>query len=226
MKQLFKIDETEKKRILEMHENAVKRNYLNENTPAPQPQGEPAQAARAHDITGNLDGGTAGKTTLPKIKTVEDWSKFSLGSYSGPEGFVKLLNDTGEKLMLVNSNGETVKNKIDVNRLPDGGAAIRNLWSAGSDLMNFLVVGVCSTKNCDGNFTYKDIAAAKISMSQPISDLVKKSPTYQESLKTLNSLTTDLNKTISDSTDTLGRIYYQGFINAMVKIANQKYASI
>ena len=30
MRQLFKIDESEKKRILEMHENATKKNYLSE----------------------------------------------------------------------------------------------------------------------------------------------------------------------------------------------------
>jgi len=30
MKQLFNIDESEKRRILEMHENATKKNYLNE----------------------------------------------------------------------------------------------------------------------------------------------------------------------------------------------------
>jgi hypothetical protein len=38
MRQLFKIDESEKKRILEMHENATKKNYLNE-------QGVPETAA-------------------------------------------------------------------------------------------------------------------------------------------------------------------------------------
>ena len=32
MKQLFKIDESEKRRILEMHENATRKNYLNEAT--------------------------------------------------------------------------------------------------------------------------------------------------------------------------------------------------
>jgi hypothetical protein len=45
MRQLFKIDESEKKRILEMHENATKRNYLSEQptptttTPPQQPSG-------------------------------------------------------------------------------------------------------------------------------------------------------------------------------------------
>jgi hypothetical protein len=42
MRQLFKIDESEKKRILEMHENATKKNYLSEQettTPPQQPSG-------------------------------------------------------------------------------------------------------------------------------------------------------------------------------------------
>jgi hypothetical protein len=54
MKQLFKIDESEKRRILEMHENAVKRNYLNEQgTPTPQPT-TPAQPRQKYkDANGN-----------------------------------------------------------------------------------------------------------------------------------------------------------------------------
>lgn len=35
MKQLFKIDESEKRRILEMHEKATRKNYLNEQNPPP-----------------------------------------------------------------------------------------------------------------------------------------------------------------------------------------------
>ena len=42
MKQLFKIDESEKRRIIEMHENATKRNYLSEQGNA-QPTQQPQQ---------------------------------------------------------------------------------------------------------------------------------------------------------------------------------------
>ncbi len=52
MRQLFKIDESEKRRILEMHENATKRNYLMEQ-PTSSPTTPPQQSPEAEtEITG------------------------------------------------------------------------------------------------------------------------------------------------------------------------------
>lgn len=69
MKKLFEIDENEKKRILEMHENATKRNYLSEQeTPATTPP--PAQP-------GNTTGGEIeGAKTIDKIKDAASLNKF------------------------------------------------------------------------------------------------------------------------------------------------------
>jgi hypothetical protein len=49
MKQLFKIDESEKRRILEMHENAIRKNYLNEQNP---PQTDPVQGRQPYSYNG------------------------------------------------------------------------------------------------------------------------------------------------------------------------------
>ena len=46
MKKLFEIDENEKKRILEMHENATKKNYLSEQ-PTPSTTPPPSQPGTA-----------------------------------------------------------------------------------------------------------------------------------------------------------------------------------
>jgi hypothetical protein len=57
MRQLFRIDESEKKRILEMHENATKRNYLSEQetTLRQQPSGTTinGKTYKIENITGD-----------------------------------------------------------------------------------------------------------------------------------------------------------------------------
>lgn len=53
MKQLFKIDESEKRRILEMHEKATRKNYLNEQNPPPA-EPSPRQAYVLDGITYKL----------------------------------------------------------------------------------------------------------------------------------------------------------------------------
>ena len=66
MRQLFKIDESEKKRILEMHENATKNLYLSE-------QGTPPQAASPAATGTQIEGKTY------KVEKIKD--KDSLNSF-------------------------------------------------------------------------------------------------------------------------------------------------
>jgi hypothetical protein len=75
MKQLFKIDESEKRRILEMHENATRRNYLMEQgTPAPNtPQPTSPPARQEVQPSGNV---VNGKTY--KIQNITDDSSLYL----------------------------------------------------------------------------------------------------------------------------------------------------
>jgi hypothetical protein len=79
MRQLFKIDESEKKRILEMHENATKRNYLIE-----QPNTDPLVSKQGGtQLTSTLDdefGKPQTSTTnvaLPGIQDFDTLNKFA-----------------------------------------------------------------------------------------------------------------------------------------------------
>jgi hypothetical protein len=85
MRQLFKIDESEKKRILEMHENATKKNYLSEQpTPAP----ATTQAPQQRQPFVSLDGV---KYNLPAIKSDEDLNTFTAQEfYNGYGKFNKV----------------------------------------------------------------------------------------------------------------------------------------
>lgn len=68
MRQLFKIDESEKRRILEMHENATKRNYLMEQ-PTSSPTTPPQQSPEAEtEITG--------EKTIKNLKDNESLNMF------------------------------------------------------------------------------------------------------------------------------------------------------
>ncbi len=66
MRQLFKIDESEKKRILEMHENATKNLYLSE-------QGTPPQAASPAATGTQIEGKTY---KVEKIKNKDSLNSF------------------------------------------------------------------------------------------------------------------------------------------------------
>jgi hypothetical protein len=72
MKQLFKIDESEKRRIIEMHENATKRNYLSEQGQAPAPAATTQTASQREPFTS----ASGVKYKLPIITSDEDVSKF------------------------------------------------------------------------------------------------------------------------------------------------------
>lgn len=81
MKKLFEIDENEKRRILEMHENATKRNYLME-----QPNTDPLVSKQGGtEITTTVDdkfGKPQTSTTnvdLPGIQDIDTLNKFAYG---------------------------------------------------------------------------------------------------------------------------------------------------
>lgn len=69
MKKLFEIDGNEKRRILEMHENATKRNYLSEQeTPATTPPPAQPQNTTGAEVTGT--------ETIDKVKDAASLNKF------------------------------------------------------------------------------------------------------------------------------------------------------
>ena len=72
MKQLFKIDESEKKRILEMHENATKKNYLMEQG-TPQTTQPPQQVTTATSERPMINGK---KYTIENIKDETSLNQF------------------------------------------------------------------------------------------------------------------------------------------------------
>lgn len=92
MKQLFKIDESEKKRILEMHENALKRNYLNEGKPAPAPATAQTPATTQPEQRRQPFVSSNGvKYNLPAIQSDEDLDTFTDQQYyNGYNKFYKV----------------------------------------------------------------------------------------------------------------------------------------
>ena len=81
MRQLFKIDESEKKRILEMHENALKRNYLMEqpNTdPLVSKQGGTQITTTVDDKFGKPQTSTT-NVAVPGIADADTLNKFAYG---------------------------------------------------------------------------------------------------------------------------------------------------
>ena len=118
MKQLFKIDESEKKRILEMHENATKRNYLSEQeTPATTPP--PAQP-------GNTTGGEIeGAKTIDKIKDAASLNQFYDWGGAGMNkdgGYNKTIN------MAYRVGFTNIKNAEDLQANPEDRAAIDKVY--------------------------------------------------------------------------------------------------
>ena len=89
MKRLFEIDENEKKRILEMHERATKRNYLSEQetSPTPQPTSPPELQQPITSTGTEIDGKTY---KIEKIKNKASLNLFLTNSVNG--GF--LVNRT------------------------------------------------------------------------------------------------------------------------------------
>jgi hypothetical protein len=103
MKQLFKIDESEKRRIIEMHENATKRNYLSEQGQATAPAATTQTASQREPFTS----ANGVKYKLPLITSDEILTKFinpnnggindanflsTLGLKGLPEGKVDEMN--------------------------------------------------------------------------------------------------------------------------------------
>jgi hypothetical protein len=79
MRQLFKIDESEKKRILEMHENATKRNYLTEQSntdPLVSKQGGTQLTSTFDDEFGKPQTSTT-NVALPGIQDFDTLNKFA-----------------------------------------------------------------------------------------------------------------------------------------------------
>ena len=72
MKKLFEIDNSEKQRILEMHQNATKKNYLSEQTTTP-PRTVPTEEVMARQI--ETPSGTF-SVKLPIITTSDQLIKF------------------------------------------------------------------------------------------------------------------------------------------------------
>ena len=91
MKRLFEIDENEKRRILEMHENATKKLYLSEQpaTLAPE-QGAPVQGTPGSVTTGptEINGVTY---NMPEINSQEVLDKFLSVNPSVKMQFAKRL---------------------------------------------------------------------------------------------------------------------------------------
>ena len=106
MKQLFKIDESEKRRILEMHENATKRNYLME-----QGTSEPAASGTQSGLREPFTAPSGVKYKLPAITDNDKLSKF-----------ITINDGTLDKTFLAEIFGK------NLNSLPNpGGAGARNI---------------------------------------------------------------------------------------------------
>jgi hypothetical protein len=117
MRKLFEIDENEKRRILEMHENATKNLYLNEQ-PTPSTTPPPSQPENA---TG---GEIEGTKTIDKVKDAASLNKF----YDwGGEGITNgVINKTPNMALRVGFNNIKTAEELQAN--PDARAAIDKVY--------------------------------------------------------------------------------------------------
>ena len=158
MRQLFKIDESEKKRILEMHENATKKNYLGEQT-TQQPTPQQPQA------TVKIDGKPY------KLPGIVD--KASLESFIGDEEFspgeLTQLNDFLKTEMQMFARDSMGRDGMSSG---DGGKAL----SAVRNSLDFLAQRVSSKENiCMAKYTLDNFSS--------IPDMKKISDSYADLTK-------------------------------------------
>ena len=231
MKQLFKIDESEKRRILEMHENATRKNYLNEQEPT-----QPTQRANVpHTIVDNDGRPSTLKTSLPKIQNMQDLAEFNFYKDS-PKEVIQSLNDTGVKMYVSKSvMGSEPITLIPTERVKDeqlnyAGQRLSNLLSA---IFRFIVYDVCAAEgsNCTGTFTYQQVRKAmdaiKTRREDAAIELGGKIPSYSEAIETMSLLNKTNENVTSESYDgMLKNISFTGFINAAVILLNNDYSSL
>jgi len=151
MRQLFKIDESEKKRILEMHENATKRNYLGEQ------ENQQQQPQATVTIEGN-------PYRLPGIV-----DKTSLESFIGDNAF------TPQELSDLNSILGTNLQMESPGGMGSGFG--KKALSAVRDSLNYLAQRVSSKENlCRAQYTLDQFSGVPnvTELSQEISDLTTK----------------------------------------------------
>jgi hypothetical protein len=233
MRQLFKIDESEKKRILEMHETATRKNYLGEGTPT-----QPTQRATFHNIL--KDDGTQSllSTTLSKIQNMGDFSKFNATKEDG-KSMIEALNSTGIKMFYPKQTTPDTPTESSIPLgIPFKPEQVDYAGKKLSRLLNvitvMLVTEVCSSKDapCTGTFTYPQVRTAIDKLANAREDMAKEIggqiPSYSEAIETVNTLNKQQNYVPGgDLTDAiLKNISYPGFINAAVILLNNKYASM
>ena len=240
MRQLFKIDESEKKRILEMHETATRKNYLGEGTPTPQTTrpAQPTQRAAFHNILN--DDGTQSllNTTLSKIQNMGDFSKFNT-TKEDAKSMIASLNSTGIKMFYPKqTTPDTPREALIPTGLPFKDEQIEYAGKRLNRLLNvitvMLVTEVCSSKDapCTGTFTYPQVRTAIDKLANAREDMAKEIggqiPSYSEAIETVNTLNKQQDYVPSgDSYDSLLKnISFPGFINAAVTLLNNKYASM
>ncbi len=118
MKKLFEIDGNEKRRILEMHENATKRNYLSEQeTPATTPPPAQPQNTTGTEVTGT--------ETIDKVKDATSLNQFYDWGGAGMNkdgGYNKTIN------MAYRVGFTNIKNAEDLQANPEARAAIDKVY--------------------------------------------------------------------------------------------------
>ena len=152
MGQLFKIDESEKKRILEMHEKATSKNYLNEQ-PSQQPTPKQPQA------TVTIDGKPY---KLPGIVDKKSLENFTGDNAFTPQELTQLNNILGTALSFESTDGGKGM----------GGKALSGVRNS----LNYLAQRVSSKENlCRAKYTldqFSEIPEMK-EVSDFISDVSK-----------------------------------------------------
>jgi hypothetical protein len=153
MRQLFKIDESEKKRILEMHEKATSKNYLNEQ-PSQQPTLKQPQATVTIDDK---------QYKLPGIVDKKSLENFTGDNTFTPEELTQLNTILGTTLQMESPGGM-------------GSGMGKKALSGVRNSLNYLAQRVSSKENlCRAKYTldqFSEIPEMK-EVSDFISDVSK-----------------------------------------------------
>ncbi len=148
MKQLFNIDESEKKRILEMHEKATSKNYLNEQ-PSQQPTPKQPQATVTIDEK---------QYKLPGIVDKKSLENFTGDNTFTPEELTQLNTILGTTLQMESPGGM-------------GSGMGKKALSAVRESLDFLAQRIPSKETiCMAN--YKLDQFSKIPAMKEVSDFI------------------------------------------------------
>jgi len=235
MKQLFKIDESEKRRILEMHQTATRKNYLSEqgDTATPNQKELPVTKTTFNTITDMFGDNVPVKTSLLKIKSNDDVNKL-----------INLLPQNQELVDAINSKAKVMGTlgKESIIQFPTAtdeqtkNLTYKYLNALITNPIYYIVTSVCGqittlpedtdAGNCSSGINYKIFKEAIDLIIAGLNKNPKFDKTSEDTFKEAYSMLGTGVKPDSGYSKIIVQINKAPLITALSSIVNDKYQSM